>query len=57
MKVSVIGLGTWQFGGEWGRDFSQTDVDAILDRLLHNAHRIVLKGPSRRKEKEGTSEK
>ena len=27
-----------------------TPADAICDRLLHNAHRIVLKGPSRRKE-------
>jgi DNA replication protein DnaC len=27
----------------------QTMADAILDRILHNAHRIVLKGPSRRK--------
>jgi DNA replication protein DnaC len=27
-----------------------TIADAILDRLLHNAHRLVLKGPSRRKE-------
>lgn len=25
-------------------------ADAICDRVLHNAHRIVLKGPSRRKE-------
>jgi aryl-alcohol dehydrogenase-like predicted oxidoreductase len=32
LSVSVIGLGTWQFGGEWGRDFSQAEVDAILDR-------------------------
>jgi aryl-alcohol dehydrogenase-like predicted oxidoreductase len=31
LRVSVIGLGTWQFGGEWGRDFSQADADAILD--------------------------
>ena len=30
-RVSVIGLGTWQFGGEWGRDFSPTEADAILD--------------------------
>jgi DNA replication protein DnaC len=29
-----------------------TLADAICDRLLHNAHRIVLKGPSRRKEKQ-----
>jgi DNA replication protein DnaC len=27
-----------------------TLADAICDRLLHNAHRLVLKGPSRRKE-------
>jgi DNA replication protein DnaC len=28
-----------------------TIADAICDRLLHNAHRIVLQGPSRRKTK------
>ncbi len=26
-----------------------TIADAILDRLVHNAHRLKLKGPSRRK--------
>ena len=31
-RVSVIGIGTWQFGGEWGRSFSQADADAILDQ-------------------------
>jgi aryl-alcohol dehydrogenase-like predicted oxidoreductase len=31
LHVSVIGLGTWQFGGEWGHDFSQAEADAILD--------------------------
>ncbi len=31
LKVSVIGVGTWQFGGEWGRNYSQADVDDILD--------------------------
>jgi aryl-alcohol dehydrogenase-like predicted oxidoreductase len=31
LRVSVIGIGTWQFGGEWGHDFSQAEVDAILD--------------------------
>jgi len=30
-----------------------TLADAICDRLLHNAHRILLKGPSRRKEATG----
>ena len=32
LKVSVIGVGTWQFGGEWGRSYSQGEVDAILDK-------------------------
>jgi len=31
LRPSVIGLGTWQFGGEWGVSFSQHDADAILD--------------------------
>jgi DNA replication protein DnaC len=29
-----------------------TVADAILDRIIHNAHKLVLKGPSRRKGKE-----
>lgn len=32
LKVSVIGLGTWQFGGEWGKVFTQEEVDQILAR-------------------------
>lgn len=31
LNTSVIGLGTWQFGGEWGVNFSQVEADAILD--------------------------
>lgn len=31
LRCSVIGVGTWQFGGEWGVDFTQPQVDAILD--------------------------
>jgi myo-inositol catabolism protein IolS len=30
LNVSVVGVGTWQFGGEWGQDFTQAEVDAIL---------------------------
>jgi aryl-alcohol dehydrogenase-like predicted oxidoreductase len=30
LRVSVVGLGTWQFGGEWGKAFSQEEVDAIF---------------------------
>lgn len=29
-QVSVIGIGTWQFGGEWGHDYTQKEVDQIL---------------------------
>lgn len=31
MKVSVVGMGTWQFGGEWGKDFTQNEADAMFD--------------------------
>jgi aryl-alcohol dehydrogenase-like predicted oxidoreductase len=30
--VSVVGIGTWQFGGEWGRSYDVPEVRAILDR-------------------------
>lgn len=32
IRVSVIGIGTWQFGGEWGKIFEQVEVDAMLER-------------------------
>ncbi len=32
MPVSVVGIGTWQFGGEWGRDYTVPEVRDILDR-------------------------
>ncbi len=31
LRPSVIGLGTWQFGGEWGVNFTQAQADAMLD--------------------------
>ena len=31
LRVSVIGIGAWQFGGEWGKNFSQSEVDSILN--------------------------
>ena len=30
--VSVVGIGTWQFGGEWGKTFTQQEVNAMLSR-------------------------
>src|SRR5207248_11594037 len=32
LRVSVIGMGTWQFGGEWGKNFEQSEVDAMFDK-------------------------
>ncbi|MFX3635827.1 MAG: aldo/keto reductase [Candidatus Pristimantibacillus sp.] len=32
LELSVIGIGTWQFGGEWGREYTQDEADAILDK-------------------------
>lgn len=32
LRVSVIGIGTAQFGGEWGKNFSPDEVAALLDR-------------------------
>jgi aryl-alcohol dehydrogenase-like predicted oxidoreductase len=32
LEVSVVGLGTWQFSGEWGRRYEQPEVDAIVAR-------------------------
>ncbi|MDA3955185.1 aldo/keto reductase [Oceanispirochaeta sp.] len=31
LKVSVVGIGTWQYGGEWGEEYSQNQVDAVMD--------------------------
>ena len=30
LRVSVIGMGTWQLGGEWGKDFEQREVDEMF---------------------------
>ena len=32
LNVSVVGVGTWQFGGEWGKNFTQEEVNQILGR-------------------------
>ena len=32
LRVSALGLGTWQFGGEWGKQFERSEVDRIVGR-------------------------
>jgi len=41
LNVSVIGVGTWQFGGEWGRDYSQGEVDAILGAAIDHGINLI----------------
>lgn len=31
LNTSVLGLGTWQFSGEWGKKFTESDVTEILE--------------------------
>jgi len=32
LKVSLVGVGTWQFGGEWGRTYEQREANEIIGR-------------------------
>jgi aryl-alcohol dehydrogenase-like predicted oxidoreductase len=32
LRVSVVGIGTWQLGGEWAHDYTQTEADAIFEK-------------------------
>lgn len=41
LKVSVVGMGTWQLGGEWGKSFTQEEVDAILDRAAEAGVNLI----------------
>ncbi len=41
LEVSVIGLGTWQFGGEWGVDFTQPQVDAVFDAARETGINLI----------------
>jgi aryl-alcohol dehydrogenase-like predicted oxidoreductase len=41
LRPSVIGLGTWQLGGEWGRQFTQEEADAILDEAAGQGINLI----------------
>lgn len=41
LRVSVVGVGTWQFGGEWGDDFTPERVTAILDRASQEGINLI----------------
>lgn len=39
--VSAVGIGTWQLGGEWGKTFTQAEVDAIFDAAREEGVNLV----------------
>ncbi len=41
MSVSVVGVGAWQFGGEWGHDYTQAEVDAVIDEARANSINLI----------------
>jgi myo-inositol catabolism protein IolS len=41
LKVSVVGLGTWQLGGEWGKKFSPEEANRIFDAARENGITLV----------------
>lgn len=41
LRVSVIGMGTWQLGGEWGKDFQQEEVDRMFDAARENGINLI----------------
>jgi myo-inositol catabolism protein IolS len=41
LRVSVIGIGTWQFGGEWGKDFQQDEVDRMFDAARETGVNLI----------------
>lgn len=41
IDVSVIGLGTYQYGGEWGKDFTVSEVVAILDAAKEQGINLI----------------
>jgi myo-inositol catabolism protein IolS len=41
MKVSAVGMGTWQLGGEWGKSFTAGEVSAIFDAARESGITLV----------------
>jgi myo-inositol catabolism protein IolS len=41
LRVSVVGIGTWQLSGEWGQAFTQQEVDRLLGRAGESGVNLV----------------
>jgi aryl-alcohol dehydrogenase-like predicted oxidoreductase len=41
LEVSVLGLGTWQFGGEWGKQFTAVEVEALVGAAKEHGVNLI----------------
>jgi aryl-alcohol dehydrogenase-like predicted oxidoreductase len=41
LRVSVVGIGTWQFGGEWGKDFTPREAAEILNAAKESGINLI----------------
>lgn len=41
LKVSVVGVGAWQFGGEWGIDYDEASVAAVIDAARESGINLI----------------
>jgi aryl-alcohol dehydrogenase-like predicted oxidoreductase len=41
LRVSLIGIGAWQLGGEWGKNFQQDEVDQMFDAARDEGINLV----------------
>ena len=44
LDISVIGIGTDQFSGSWGKEFSQEEVNKIIDRAREVITAVIMVG-------------
>lgn len=45
LRVSVIGLGTYQFGGSWGKEFKQSEVNDIFQTAEEEGINLIDTAP------------
>jgi len=41
LQVSVVGVGTWQLGGEWGKTFTQDEVNTMFDTARQTGINLI----------------
>ena len=41
LHVSVVGVGAWQFGGEWGKDYTQPEVNAVISAARDHGINLI----------------